>query len=1015
MFNFMVILFVKLNYKLLYMKKSFIVFAILLGFVYTSCSKKREGNPKVLIFSKTDGYRHKSIPTGIKSIEQLGRENKFEVDTTSNSELFTEDVLKKYAAIIFLNTTLNVLNYKEEAAFERYIQSGGGYVGVHAASDTEYSWGWYGKLVGAYFNGHPKVQEATYTIENKTFLATNFFEDSKWKHTDEMYNFKKINPDVNVILSVDEKTYEGGTNGDNHPMSWYHEYDGGRSFYTALGHTKACYKDTNFLKHLLGGIQYAIGENLELDYSKATTQMPPDADRFTKKQLSYGELFEPTEMAILSNSDVLIAQRRGEILLYKEETQKLSQVALLDVYHKTSIKGVNSEDGLLGLQKDPNFKENHWIYVFYSPKGDKWVNRLSRFKFENDVFDIKSEQIILDVEIQREICCHSAGSIAFGPDGLLYVSTGDNSTPFNDKTVKYRNLGYAPLNQLEGKHQYDAQRSSANTNDLRGKILRIRVKEDGTYEIPEGNLFPEGTANTRPEIYTMGNRNPYRISIDFKTGYVYWGDVGPDSKKDRPKTRGPKGYDELNQAKKAGNFGWPLFAGNNFAYREYDYATGESGNLFNAVAPMNTSVNNTGIKKLPAAEPALIWYSYGKSKDFPQVDTGGKTTMAGPVYYSDLYPKETALPSYYDGKLIIYEWIRGWMKAVTFDANGDFSKMEPFAPEIEINSLIDMEVAPNGKIYLLEYGSGWYAKNKNASLGYIAYNGGNRAPSIQDFTLDKTSGELPLVINATVTSIDKENDTMSYTWDLGNGETKETNVPELEYTYNELGEYKLSVTVTDVAKAATKSELRTIYAGNTAPEVTIDILNAKGSYKLGEPINYTVHVTDNEEQKVNLDNIYVSVDYLESYDKASISTGHQEATASIAGKVLTQTMDCKACHKEKGKSVGPSYLSVSKKYLKDKKAQDHIKVGGSGVWGDISMPAHPSITNEQLNQITSWVLSLADTSAKKESLPTKGVIVPEKGKQNNFIVIKASYTDNGASGVKPLIGVQTVTLPITQE
>ena len=998
------------------MKKSFIIFIVLLGLIYTSCSKKREGIPKVLVFSKTSGWKHTSIPKGIVAIQKLGEENKFEVDTTSNSELFTEDILKKYSAVIFLNTTENVLDYRQEAAFERYIQAGGGYVGIHAATDTEYDWRWYGNLVGAYFNGHPKIQEATYKIDDNTFLATNFFTDSTWIHKDEMYNFKRINPAINVILSVDETTYKGGKNGDNHPMSWYHEYDGGRSFYTALGHTDECYSNTNFLQHLLGGIQYVIGENLVLDYKKAKTQIPPDADRLSKKTLSFGELFEPTEMTVLPNLDVLIAQRRGEIMLYKEDTKKISQIGVLDVYHETGIKGVNAEDGFLGLQKDPNYEENYWIYAFYSPKGDKWVNRLSRFQFKNDVFDIASEQIILDVESQRGICCHTGGSIAFGPDGLLFVSTGDNSTPFNDKEAKYVNNGFAPLNQVEGKHQYDARRSSGNTNDLRGKILRIRVKEDGSYEIPEGNLFPEGTANTRPEIYTMGHRNPYRIAIDAKRGYLYWGEVGPDAGKNQFKTRGPRGYDEVNQARKAGNFGWPLFVGDNYPYREYDYTTGESGDLFNKNNPKNTSINNTGLKDLPAAEPAFIWYPYAKSKDFPQLGEGGRNAMAGPTYYSDLYPEQTALPSYYDGKLIIYDWIRGWMKAVTLFPNGDYNKMEPFAPEVKINSLMDMEVAPNGRIYLLEYGSGWYSKNDNASLGFIDYNGGNRAPVVEKLNIDKTSGKLPLVINAKVKSLDKENDVMTYTWDLGNGETVVTDKPELQYTYKIPGQYKLSVDVSDAVNATTESKSVAIYAGNTKPKITIDILENKDFYALGESINYIVTAIDEDESELDTDNIYVSVDYLESYDQASKSVGHQEASASITGKVLTQIMDCRACHKENEKSVGPSYRDVSKKYKKDKKAQKYLKnklkVGGSGVWGEVSMPAHPNVTEEELTQITSWILSLANNDIKKKSLPLEGVIIPEKGDNNNFIVITASYTDKGANGVKPLSTAHTVTLPL---
>ncbi len=209
----------------------------------------------------------------------------------SDATYFNEDSLKKYAAVIFLSTTGNVLDNRQEIAFERYIQAGGGYVGVHAATDTEYDWGWYGRLVGAYFLSHPKPQQAKFIIKDKKFAATNFFKDTIWQHTDELYNFKKLNPDVKVVMTIDESTYKGGANGAYHPMSWYHDYDGGRAFYTALGHIDECYTDETYLKHLLGGIQYAIGDNKELNYGKAKSQFPPDEDRFTKTQLVTGRVF----------------------------------------------------------------------------------------------------------------------------------------------------------------------------------------------------------------------------------------------------------------------------------------------------------------------------------------------------------------------------------------------------------------------------------------------------------------------------------------------------------------------------------------------------------------------------------------------------------------------------------------------------------------------------------------------------------------------------------------------------
>lgn len=213
---------------------------------------------KILIFSKTAGFRHSAIAAGITAIQKLGQENNFSVDTTENSEKITATNLKQYAAVVFLNTTGDIFNTAQEKAFEQYIKSGGGFVGVHAATDTEFDWAWFGKLVGAYFTQHPEQQVATLQIINKNTIATRHLPE-QWKRKDEWYNFKDINPDLNVLIKIDEQSYQGGKNGSDHPMAWYHDFDGGRSFYTALGHTEASYTDPLFLQHLLGGIQYAMG------------------------------------------------------------------------------------------------------------------------------------------------------------------------------------------------------------------------------------------------------------------------------------------------------------------------------------------------------------------------------------------------------------------------------------------------------------------------------------------------------------------------------------------------------------------------------------------------------------------------------------------------------------------------------------------------------------------------------------------------------------------------------------
>jgi len=238
-------------------KKLFIAIVLLISFAGTL----QAAPPKVLVFGKTTSFYHESIPDGMAAIQLLGKKMGFDVDTTRDASAFTDDNLKQYAAVVFVNTadeSSTLLTPAQRDAFVHFIQSGKGYVGIHAAADAEYNWPWYNKLVGAYFKSHPKQQEAELHVADANFAATKTL-PSTWKHFDEWYNYKETNwDDVHVLLTVDEKSYTGGENGDNHPICWYHNYDGGRSFYVGLGHTKECYSDPLFLKLLSGGIMYAI-------------------------------------------------------------------------------------------------------------------------------------------------------------------------------------------------------------------------------------------------------------------------------------------------------------------------------------------------------------------------------------------------------------------------------------------------------------------------------------------------------------------------------------------------------------------------------------------------------------------------------------------------------------------------------------------------------------------------------------------------------------------------------------
>ncbi len=975
----------------------------------TSLPEKR-----VLVFSKTEGYRHASIEEGKKTLQQLGAENGFRVDTTENSEYFIEDSLKHYSAIVFLNTTQDVLDHRQQADFERYIQAGGGFVGIHAAADTEYKWPWYGKLVGAYFKSHPKVQEAVININDASHPCTSHL-PPQWKVTDEWYNYKNINPSLTVLASLDESSYEGGENGESHPLIWHHEFDGGRAFYTGRGHTDESFQEPEFQKQLLEGINYAIGQN-RLNYKLATSLRVPEEERFVQ-QVYASNLNEPMEMVIFPNGKVLFIERKGAVKVYNPETEELTSIAQMPVH-------TEFEDGLLGLAKDPNFAENRWIYMFYSPKGDEWKQHVSRFDFylDQDSIDLASEKVLIEMPTQRETCCHSGGGLEFGPDGNLFISLGDDTNPFNIKELVYNSEGFAPRNELEGRSSWDAQRSSGNANDFRGAILRIKPTPDGSYTIPEGNLFPPGTEGTKPEIYIKGCRNPFRMSIDSKRGWLYWGDVGPDANKDKKK-RGPRGYDEVNQARKAGFHGWPYFVGNNYAYLPYDYKTGKIGEApYDPMKPINTSINNTGIQELPPAVPAFIWYPYAKSPDFPSVGTGGRNAMAGPTYYYEDYNGPNKLPKYYDGKFIAFDWIRGWMKAVTLDENGDFSKMEPFLDMFTFSNPVDVEMGEDGSIYVLEYGKAWFSKNPDARLSRIDFTAGNRNP-IARITTDKNVGAAPLTVNfSSEESFDYDGDNnFSYAWNFGAG-TSNSSETNPTHTFEKPGIYKVRLEIKD-PNGATSTTTQEIRVGNEAPKISLDWKGNKSFFWGNEPIEYDISVVDKEDGAIS-EGINVTANYLPiGIDETLIAQGHQQNASQIGAIQLMEGSDCAACHQMDKKSVGPTYMQIAERYDSDEGTVEtiasKIKNGGGGNWGEVAMAAHPAFSQKEAVSIAKYIVSL-DESSPNPVLPLKGSFTADQHKEEEMgtYIFQVSYTDKGGDPVGPITSTESLrlkpaTLPAT--
>jgi glucose/arabinose dehydrogenase len=539
----------------------------------------------------------------------------------------------------------------------------------------------------------------------------------------------------------------------------------------------------------------------------------------------------------------------------------------------------HDEEGLQGVGVDPGFGTNRQIYLYYAPPlstpaGDapatgsdfaawKGVNRLSRYTLNADfTLNAASKIDVLDVPADRGLCCHVGGDIDFDAAGNLYLSTGDDSNPFDS-------AGYSPLDERTDRNPaYDAQRSAANTNDLRGKVLRIKVNANGTYSIPAGNLFAPGTAKTRPEIYAMGFRNPFRMSVDKQTGVVYLGDYGPDAGSTDP-NRGPGGQVEFNRITSAGNYGWPYCTGTNTStetYNEWNFANNTTGAKYDcAGGPTNNSFRNTGLSKLPPARPA--WIRYGGDAGSPSAfGSGSESPMGGPVYRFDAaLNSPTKFPQSLDGHFFAGELGRGWIKPIHVGADGSVGEISnfPWAGK----QVMDMAFGPDGALYVLDYGTGYFNGDANSALyrfDYLA--GANRAPTAVAGA-NRTSGQAPLTVAfSSAGSSDPEGGALTYSWNFGDGTTSTAANPSKTYSAN--GTYRVTLTARD-SEGLTGTANVTITVGNTAPTVTINSPLHGAPFAFGDTIPFSITVTDPEDATINC--AAVKMTYVLGHD----SHGHQ--------------------------------------------------------------------------------------------------------------------------------------------
>ncbi|MFF3286355.1 ThuA domain-containing protein [Streptomyces sp. NPDC003023] len=608
------------------------------------------------------------------------------------------------------------------------------------------------------------------------------------------------------------------------------------------------------------------------------------AEEFQQITLAKGgeETGEPMSLAVLPDRSVLHTSRSGELRM-TDAAGNTRVVGTVPVYS-------HDEEGLQGVGLDPNFAQNRFIYLYYAPPMDTpagdapnegtaadfaefdGVNRLSRFVLNQDgTLDNASEKKIIDIPATRGICCHVGGDIDFDAEGNLYLSTGDDSNPFASD-------GYTPIDDRPGRNPaYDARRTSGNTNDLRGKILRIKVNEDGSYSVPEGNLFAPGTEKTRPEIYAMGFRNPFRFSVDKKTGVLYVGDYGPDAGTADPK-RGPGGQVEFARVTGPGNFGWPFCTGDNDPYVEYDFATKTSGATFDCANLKNTSPHNTGLVDLPPAQPAWIPYDGGS---VPEFGSGSESPMGGPVYHYDAeLDSPVKFPEAYDGDFFAGEFGRRWIKRIDTAEDGTVRSINP-VPWTG-TQVMDMAFGPDGALYVLDYGTAWFGGDENAGLYRIENATGGRSP-VAEASSNVTSGQAPLGVTfSSAGTTDADGDTLTYSWDFGDGATSTEANPT--HTYTENGTYTATVTAKDTTGRTGSAGVHVV-VGNTAPQVEVELPKDGALFEFGDDIPFKVTVSDPEDGTIDCSK--VKVNYILGHD----SHGHPITSATGCEGTLKTSAD----------------------------------------------------------------------------------------------------------------------------
>jgi cytochrome c len=712
------------------------------------------------------------------------------------------------------------------------------------------------------------------------------------------------------------------------------------------------------------------------------TGMAQDPSRFGKEVL-VPACSDPLQMDIAADGRVLFIERKGAVKMWTPASGRTVQLG--DFPAATA-----GDAGALGLALARDFDRTGNVFTIRVPASGVPRMVLARFTLKGEKLEDEREVLTIPLGNGREQS-HCGGGLAWDAAGNLLIGIGDNMPPQDVPAIHSADM------------TRDARGTAGNSQDLRGKILRITPKDDGTYDIPAGNLFTDA-AQGRREIFAFGVRNPFRLTCDTATGLVIWGDVGNNVRLDFD--LGPEGFDEINATREPGFFGWPFCCGPNIPWRPFDPKTQKpAGEYFNPAKLVNDSRANTGIRELPPSRPAAFYYNNASSADWPFVGSGGRSITGGVVYHKPSAAGDSRLPDELEDAYLFGEWMRNWVAAARFDASGKLLKAERVLTNITFKRPADFKIGPDGALYIAECGDRWTG-NTDSQITRVVYRRGNRPPQAT-IVASRTAGKLPLevVFDSTGTS-DADGGALKYEWSFGDGSRAVD--ARARHTFASAGVYPVTLTVTD-AQGASAMTTQNIAAGNEAPEVKFTSPQ-DGGFIDGKEVAWTVAAQDAEDGAIPPERLLIQ---FEKRDRAASEDVHP-------GLALMRLTTCFACHNATQPSAGPPYAAVAAKYAADPSARDTLAAriisGGTGVWGQLPMPPHPQHTAAQAAQMADWVLSLAQR--KITTLPPsaegKAAVPASPGgwgrADNTVIFLTASATDKGAGAIPPLRGTAEVML-----